>query len=609
MSKIKYYDARILKGDTVESISVNVKSLPYGKFGKGCPLFIKSDVVVENGKKKTLPDFSNVIILGAFDCSSYVITPESVLPEGISVLKCLHSINNLDDLLNKLPTSVQKVIVRHSLLNDVKRNKSQELDAAKRFIASYPKVEVISDKNVSLLDVIKETEKDKTVVVERNNKAKNSADEIVVEFKTADWLSNDEVVQFYKNSADKSTKFTDEDIERAVRVSKGRKSHLNLEKRELIRADGAIVSCVRCDDMPKIIEFIQNYLVCDTVKAKKALVTGSKQKTEQVAKQDAAPKYYFVGDKEVQETTIKKYIKNSVWKAISNHCKNDLDKKLAFLQAIESINVRPVDTAGKKVCFIEDNSLKISPTVTFKNAQWLSQGFGTLDDRARIIWCMNEHGFIATEYFEEHEKKQSVAYKQAIRDKEINRFTLYDTVAVSDLIQELTAERDAKISAEEMSAKTVVEIAEEAPVKKQVRQRIHRDVKPAKATTVNPNADKIKSKVMVLGDVEQLSSHNDDATQDTGVVLEPESDKNKIVWTDIDSVHAAFMVKVQGLNTEKAELLAKLTSETNTDDALGYTQQLQKVLCDKKKYETVLNKLNVMQQELQQIKQDFSNQM
>ena len=175
--------------------------------------------------------------------------------------------------------------------------------------------------------------------------------------------------------------------------------------------------------------------------------------------------------------------------------------------------------------------------------------------------------------------------------------------------KELTAERDAKISAEEMSAKTVVEIAEEAPVKKQVRQRIHRDVKPAKATTVNPNADKIKSKVMVLGDVEQLSSHNDDATQDTGVVLEPESDKNKIVWTDIDSVHAAFMVKVQGLNTEKAELLAKLTSETNTDDALGYTQQLQKVLCDKKKYETVLNKLNVMQQELQQIKQDFSNQM
>lgn len=88
MAKTKFYDATIFSGDVTEHISVDMTALPYGKFNSAHPLLIKSDVVMENGKKKPLPDFSNVIIMGSFDCSSYTINADSKLPKGITELVC-----------------------------------------------------------------------------------------------------------------------------------------------------------------------------------------------------------------------------------------------------------------------------------------------------------------------------------------------------------------------------------------------------------------------------------------------------------------------------------------------------------------------------------------
>ena len=630
MAKTSFYEGRIYRDDKTEIVNVDMAALPYELFDDEHPLFIASDVVMEKNKKKPLPDFSNVIVTGSFDCSSYIVTPKSVLPTGIKELKCLYSIKSLADLKGILPVSVRKVIIRNALLNSiidsVKRNEKGPLEVARQFVKDNPTVTVISDKNVLLVDVLKQVTAEKATVSTKQTKKESVKP--TVETKTDDWLSNEELIQIYKESSNVSGDLTDEDIERAIRISKSQKSYLNLEKRELMRADGAIISCVHRNEVPRILNFIQEYFKRDTTKAKKDFITGSERKTEQVTKQQVAPKYYFVGDKEVQETVIKKYIKNSVWKAVCNHCKNDIDKKIAFLQAIESINVRPVDTAGKKVCFIEDNSLKLSPTVTFKNAQWLSQGFGTLDDRARIIWCMNEHGFIATEYFEEHEKKQSVDYKKAIREKNVGVFTPDDTVFVSDLIKELTAEREAKqaVAATE-SEKIAAQVAEPVksvvaepvvektvtPVNVRTRQRIRREAVPTKTTTANPHTNKIKRQVQVLECAEQpLAEQKKESKSENVAVVAEQTAKdvpNDIVWTDFDSLHASFTVKIQEFNAAQSDLMAKLNAETNTDVALEYVQQLHGILFNKKRHEIVLNRLNTMKQELQKIKQDFSKQM
>ena len=240
---------------------------------------------------------------------------------------------------------------------------------------------------------------------------------------------------------------------------------------------------------------------------------------------------------------------------------------------------------------------------------------------------MNEHGFIATEYFEEHEKKQSVDYKKAIRDKEVNKFTLNDTVSVSDLIKELTAERDAKqevtevektaapvaepvkpVVSEPVTEKIVAPVTEQASAKGRVRQRVRKETVPTKATTANPHTDKIKKQVQVLECSEpkkETKPENVAVTADLDI-----TDVSKdIVWEDFDSMHASFVVKIQEYNTMQSDLMAKLNAETNTDVALEYVQRLHGILFNKKRHEIVLDRLNAMKQELQKIKQEFSKQM
>ena len=615
MAKTKFYDATIFSGDVTEYISVDMTALPYGKFNSEHPLLIKSDVVMENGKKKPLPDFSNVIIMGSFDCSSYTINADSKLPKGITELVCLHSVNGLDVLTKVVPSSVRKLVVRTAILNNIKRNLDNALKIAQNFIEKHPYIIVTDGKSV-LSDVLKQLAAEQVVVPVE--KEKSAPVQIQVERKTEAWLSMDELVCAYKQDKDALSDISDEDIQRAIRIARK-----DLNRRELMRADGAIINCVHQDDLPALVIAINQQQKRDSMQRNNVQKKEVTQKTEQVAKktvEQSSVAKFFVGNKEVQETAINKYIKNNVWKEIQKHCKNDLDRQLEFLESIEVINIKPVDTAGKKVCYIQDGILKTSPTVTFKNIQWLSQGFSTLDDRARIIWCMNEHGFIATEYFEEHEKKQAVDYKKAIRQKEVSGFTLDDTVSVSSLIAELTAERAAKQSAvvedvtpepapvpEQTAGQPVVtepkkrarttNKAETVPVKV-ARKRIPMSVASAKVTTVSPESDKVKNQVSVLSSV---------AAPEPKMSSDVPSDVIK--WNDYDSLHASFTVRLQGLNTVQSDLLQRLSHEINTDTALEYTQQLQDVLHKKQNCEKALEKLNALHQELQKLKQEYSNQI
>lgn len=623
MAKTRFYEARIFHKDGEEIINVDVASLPRGRFNKNQPLLITSDVVMDNGKKKALPDFSDVIITGGFDCSSYTITADSVLPNGITELTCLHSINSLDTLMENLPSSVRKVLVRTAVLNAVKKDTDGALTAAKDFTTKYPNVVVTDGKSV-LFDILQEIARGKESVSTENVTTTPAKTEVAS--KTDDWLCTDELIVAYKQHESAVSDMSDEEIARAIRIVRK-----NFKKRELMRQDGAIVSCIHCDDMANLVDAINQQQKRNIMQQKQSVAETTPKKTEikpqtPVERQPAAQKF-FVGNKEVQETVIKKYIKNSVWKSVCNHCKSDLDKKLAFLQAIEDINVRPVDTAGKQVCYVQDGMLKTSPTITFKNVQWLSQGFGTLDDRARIIWCMNEYGFIATEYFAEHEKKQSVDYKKAIRQKDISGITTDDTLSVSDLITQLTAERNNRLvnvadSSNSEPVQDTVSVPEivhepEQPAtetvvnepKKRVRQRIVK----SKVTGVKPSSDKKQKQVRVLESTKQTGHKPIIISTELVTVSAGDSMQHKdyesVKWTDYESLHASFVVKLQDLNTTQAELLQKLLTEQNTDSALEYSQQLNSLLLAKKKCEQALVRLQVLNQELQQIKHDFENQI
>ena len=97
------------------------------------------------------------------------------------------------------------------------------------------------------------------------------------------------------------------------------------------------------------------------------------------------------------------------------------------------------------------------------------------------------------------------------------------------------------------------------------------------------------------------------ATPESNVLSDESLDVIK--WTDYDSLHASFTVTLQGLNTAQSDLLQKLASEKNTDSALEYTQKLQDVLHKKQNCEKALEKLNALNQELQKLKQEYSNQI
>lgn len=607
MTKTKCYEATIFHDGTSENLCVDLLALPYEKFDAVHPLLIQSDVVMEKGKGKPLPDFSNVIIKGSFNCSSYAITLDTVLPNGITELICLHSINNLDVLNNILPPSVEKIVIRTALFNNIKKDIDGALEIAQNFAKKHPYVIVTDGKN-NLSDVLQQIEAEKNII--QTEKLQEITEEIKVEKKTKDWLSTDELMSAYKQNQDAIHDISDEDLERSFRIVRKK-----FNKRELMREDGAVISCVHRNDIQDIVTAINQQNKRDILQSSnsqqkttaKNQTKSDEQKSEKGIKQNTTPQI-CVGTKEVQETVIKKYIKNNVWKEIQKHCKNDLDRQLSFLEAIEIINIKPIDTAGKKVCYIQDGTLKTSPTVTFKNIQWLTQGFGTQDDRSRIIWCMNEHGFIATEYFEEHEKKQSVDYKKAIRQKDVSCFTTKDTVSVSDLIKELSAKRDTKqiniTETAQPEAETISKPATEDTVVSADKKTEKTPTEPtsAGAASASHTEQPVQKRVRKRIACQQVTHVQTTDNKDHNVL-------NNIKWIDYDSLHASFVVKIQDLNTTQSKLLQKLIHETQTDSALEYTHQLQIVLYKKQQCEKALNKLKNLNQKLQKLKQDYSKLM
>ena len=129
-------------------------------------LLVVSDIRLPKGKKRQLPNFSNVCMDSRiFDAGDWCVNNNSVLPLGVSELICLHSISSIGDLIGVLPDSVQVIRVRNSISNNVLK-KQDELEITQKFFEQYPNVVVYDERGQSLAQKIseKETQEAKKVI-------------------------------------------------------------------------------------------------------------------------------------------------------------------------------------------------------------------------------------------------------------------------------------------------------------------------------------------------------------------------------------------------------------------------------------------------------------
>lgn len=660
MKNTTQYVGYTKEDDIMHMMIVDLLDLPHDMFSAEKPLHIDADVNMGKGKKAPLPDFSNVIIKGVFDCSDFTISKDSVLPKGITEIICLHSISNLSVLIGKLPKTVTKVVVRPSVLNAVIKNKNNELEIAKQFADTYPNIQVTDDKKLYLSEIIQQ--KEKPTVTEKVKAQKTETKEKTqLSSKTDDWLSMDEIFEICVTNPAITNLIPEDKIEREIRAAKSKASYIDVTVQKMLRPhDGIAIDCIHSNDVQKIINFI----------IEKANDRASKQQTEKVKKESKKqpkqpveqqtiqqPKLY-VGTKEVQPIVIKKYIKKNIWDLIKKHCgKTNYAKQLSFLRDIEQINIQPISTQGDSVCYIQDGTTRKSINVFLKNSKCLTQRYDKTDERPRTIWYMKGDTFIASEYFADHELSQE--YFHAICIDNLSGINTQDTILVSKLITSVEKalkkqkETVAKVQPKETTipvvpnvkkslpnteVPTTQKIAEPAkvqetkPVETLVNKRVrHRfTIEPKPLDLSNIRVEKYNIQIELLDTAEELMRSEkyecrkiaDDIASDivtsiSDCIIEsmtepdnvPEPKSTTFEWKDVDSLHATLTVKLNELNRSYCDIVKLLTAETETEKSLEYTAELRNVLEQKQKFERALKKLNQFKLEIEALRQDFLKQM
>ena len=555
--------------DEVHTTNVDLMNIPYDKFSAENPLRISADVDMGKGKKAPLPDFTNVIINGTFDCSDFTITSNTVLPQGITELICMHSVSDLGVLIGKMPESVQKIVVRTAVLNAIAKEQDDKLDIAQQFIAMYPNIVVTDDKKLNLAEIIKQ--KTEPVIEQNTDKTpKAEPEKAQLKIKTDDWLSTDEITDMCMKDVALII-MPAEQIKRKVRTAKSRAPYIGITVQKMERVtDGATVDCVHYNDIPKIVQFIASETHAKDIPTTAEPTKRAKPIKEQPKETVQQEPKFFVGTKEVKPVTITKYIKNNIWAKILNHCGNNTAKLLGFLRDIQVINIQPTDTKGKQVCYIQDGEIKTSLTVKFKAARRLTQSFATLDDRYRIIWAMKQDTFIAIDFFSEHERKQKTKYKQSIREKDDSQLTTEDTVSVDEKIAEL----EQKIASKAQPAPDITPVAQPEPV-----------VQPEPVAQPEP------------------------VVQKEPTVTEPAQQAQSMpIFTEIDSMHTKLEFLLNQAHIEYQETL-KLMPTADTDRAIELTNRIQDTLSRKKSFEVAIKKLDDVKKTIEIISQLLPKQL
>lgn len=647
--QIKKYDAVIFKDGNPTLISVDIHNLPYDEFNVTNPINIMGDVVLGKSKNHAWPDFTAVILNGSLDCSDFPITSKTVLPLTFKKLICKFSINDLGILIGRLPMGVSQVVVRTALLNNVRKNKDGALEIARRFIAAYPDV-TVTDEKQTLADVIAEIDRAASATsVEKTDKQQTVEPDIAT--KTDEWLDASELVTRCAAASDEIAALPRDAQERYVRIARSAKARLNLKTGQFKRpSDGATVQCVHVDCVPLLV----NYILSSIAEQEEARI--AKDATKSVEKQPAKTvkpvqtkktSTYFFGSEPVKPIKIKKYISKSAWGQIRAKVGNNTGALLRVLQDIEDINIDPAKahTTAGQVGFIKDNQVQVSPTVTFKNGRCLTQGFGTLDDRPRLVWGICGHSFVCQDFFPAHEGKAKLKYNQLLREINIlaSDLDLSEYLLVSDLIKEFSSERpDASDVAHPMSpcpapaeaekeaveqesaaapaqpAEDVVKkTADSVPVEKKSRARIVRPKTEfvTRVAPANPAPAKVAAPVAMPAPVEKasrprittqksefvVSAKPDDAVVNTVPVAESQPR-----WVDMYSMHHELTERIAGLSLRQNTLMSIMMAENDTDKLLKMTAELQDILQQKQQCENAMSKLETINQTLQELQREYN---
>ena len=96
------YTATIELGDGKDVLDVDMLNLPYDMFGPEFPLEIIGSVDMGKCKGQPLPDMTDVVVYGEFDCSTCAINADTVLPKEISTLININELYRILNLIKKI---------------------------------------------------------------------------------------------------------------------------------------------------------------------------------------------------------------------------------------------------------------------------------------------------------------------------------------------------------------------------------------------------------------------------------------------------------------------------------------------------------------------------
>ena len=576
-------------------------------FGPEFPLEIRGDVDMGKCRGQALPDMTNVMIDGAFDCSTCALTKDSVLPGKITSLVCKHSIGSLDVLVGKLPDTLKTIVVRSAIftaIKDAAKKNSVDKTAyenALAFVNMYPNV-VVTDGKKTLRDVLN-TCAEKVVETPVSKQAAVVKKDLP-EQQTEEWLSVSELVVVCEEKISAYVlKNLDKDLKRYVRQALNQKSNIKIETREMRRADGSIVKCVRHEDVESIIEYITTSATSkqDTVaqpeKNKKAIEKKSEAPVTQTGK-----KKYYIGNREICSVKIKKYISKAAWGQVLSKVGKNTNALLKVLQDIEDINTNPAlaHTASGQVAFIKDGAVHVSPTVGFKNGRCLAQGFGTLDDRPRIVWGICGNTFVCQNFYPAHEGKVKLEYNALLRtiDIDIFKLDLSEYLLVSDLIKELSAEREAStvVIKEEVVQPAVIAESQPSTIKSETEVQIKTEEQPV-AEPVTPIITKSEDKAEVIMSEpvqKPLQKPRKYERKDNGIRTAPRTP----YWASLYHLSAQINADYRATVAQQDRLVSALSGTLDTEQMLDYTNELREVLSHRKDLEWAKQQLEEKNKEL-----------
>lgn len=610
-----FYDATIYKtvdGQVTYSFGqVDLFNLDALDFDK---IVINGDVSLGNGKGKPLPNLSKVEINGEFDCSSFSIAADSVMPEGITALRCLYSFNSLAVLKGMLPTTVKTLYVRNAIINAVQKD-AEALQTAQEFLSVFPAVEVIGKtETLRLRDVIQKTQvKEKKTVA-----SKSSVRPVVKNVKE----STTSRIGFL-SIADAALRIKEFPEFQKVGI-KDIKKHLKTfmyEHNDDVRW-GNVQNYVLESKIPELVIELLNSVdnsgtaVSESNGAQVEIVEKKaeiRQEVEEVKKSES---------EDLKPIVIKKFFDKRIWAAVCKTVKSNKALLLKFLHNINDVNLNPVQKdmrvgAGRVAC-VKKGELKLVPNLELKNSCYIAQGFGRDNNRPRVIWCVLQNGeWVASAFYPNHgDGKNKCAYNSAIlsnalRDKTAvnfadNRQNYIDVeTLLSDFLNENEKDLvDIKDSEKNIVLTPVVEI--DKVVEKNVvepaviaePENIPSDnvgeAKEAAVAQPLPQKEEVASvpeQVSELPEVKDIVKTKRPRIRrvvkgDTDVLPEPE--KSLEIYTKEDILYQmnySFEDVFNLMNRDIFDIKQKLMTETDTEKSLELATQLAEKLQDKRTIE------------------------